>query len=156
MALGVVLLVGGALLVRTLRNLENTPLGLRVDGLVVFGVKPQSFHSIPDSISFYQNLMQKLSALPGVESATVMEERIGSWWSDNNSMMVDGKLPQGDSSTVRSNVVGPDFFHTLGVPVLEGRDFEDSDTATSPHVGIVNELFAQRFLPNHRSRHRDR
>jgi len=150
MALGVVLLVGGALLVRTLRNLENTPLGLRVDGLVVFGVKPQSFHSIPESISFYQELMRKLRALPGVESATVMEERIGAWWSDNSAMMVDGKLPDGhgSSTTVRSNVVGADFFHTLGVPILEGRDFEDSDTASSPHVGIVNELFAQRFLPN--------
>jgi predicted permease len=65
-------------------------------------------------------------------------------------MMVDGKLADGhgSSTTVRSNVVGPDFFNTLGVPILAGRDFEDSDTATSPHVGIVNELFAQRFLPN--------
>jgi predicted permease len=66
-------------------------------------------------------------------------------------MMVDGKLPDvanGTSTTVRSNVVGPDFFHTLGVPVLAGRDFTDSDTASSPHVGIINELFAKRFLPN--------
>jgi predicted permease len=150
MALGVVLLVGGALLVRTLSNLEKTSLGMQVDELVVFGVKPQNFHSIPESITFYQELMRKLRALPGVESATVMEERIGAWWSDNSSMMVDGKLPDGDgsSTTVRSNVVGADFFHTLGVPILAGRDFEDSDTATSPHVGIVNELFAQRFLSN--------
>ena len=150
MALGVVLLVGGALLVRTLRNLENTSLGMRVDGLVVFGVKPQSFQSVPESIAFYQNLMQKLRELPGVESATVMEERIGAWWSDNSSMMVDGKLPDGHGSptTVRSNVVGADFFNTLGVPILEGRDFANSDTVSSPHVGIINELFAQRFLPN--------
>jgi predicted permease len=52
------------------------------------------------------------------------------------------------SRTVRNNVVGPDFFHTLGVPILEGRDFADSDTAASPPVAIINELFAQRFLPN--------
>jgi predicted permease len=66
-------------------------------------------------------------------------------------MMVDGKLPpvaNGSSSTVRSNVVGPGFFTTLGVPVLAGRDFADSDTETSPHVGIINEEFARRFLPN--------
>jgi len=54
----------------------------------------------------------------------------------------------GESRTVRSNVAGPDFFRTLGVPVLEGRDFADSDTAKSPHVGIINETFAKRFLPN--------
>jgi len=150
MALCVVLLVGGGLLIRTLRNLQNTPLGMQVDGLVVFGVKP-NITSVPDGIAFYGKLMDKLRALPGVESVTVMEERLGSGWSDNSDMTVDGKLPDmtnGSSRTVRSNVVGPEFFRTLGVPVLEGRDFADSDTATSPHVGIINERFAQRFFPN--------
>jgi len=149
MALCLVLLVGGALLVRTLRNLENTPLGMRIDGLVVFGVKPD-IKSIPQGIAFYVELMSKLGALPAVESVTVMAERIGSGWSDNSDMMVDGKLPEvanGASRTVRSNVVGPDFFSTLGVPVLEGRDFSNADNASSPHVGIINEEFARRFLP---------
>jgi predicted permease len=150
MALCVVLLVGGGLLVRTLRNLENTPLGMRVDGLVVFGVKPD-VKSVPEGVAFYQQLMSKLRALPGVQSVTIMEARLGSWSSDNSDMMVDGKLPDvgnGSSRTVRSNVAGPDFFTTLGVPVLAGRDFTDSDTASSPHVGIVNEEFVKRFLPN--------
>lgn len=149
MALCVVLLVGAGLLVSTLRNLENIPLGMRVDGLVVFGVKPDT-HSTAEAITFYQQLISKLRTLPGVESVTIMEERLGSWWSDNFDMMVDGKLPDvpnGGSRTVRNNVVGPDFFHTLGVPILEGRDFADSDTAASAPVAIINELFAQRFLP---------
>jgi predicted permease len=148
MALCVVLLLGGILLVRTLRNLENTPLGMRVDGLVVFGVTPQNIHSIPENTAFYQELLSKLRVLPGVESATLLEERIGSGWSNNRPMMVDGRVDSGPNATVRSNVVGPDFFRTLGVPILAGREFNASDTATSPHVGIINELFAQRFLPN--------
>src|SRR5580704_1411682 len=90
MALCLVLLVGGALLIRTLRNLENTPLGMQVDGLVVFGVKP-NITSIPEGTAFYVRLMQQLRALPGVESVTVMEERLGSGWSDNSDMKVDGK-----------------------------------------------------------------
>lgn len=150
MALCIVLLVGGGLLIRTLRNLENTPLGMRVDGLAVFGVKP-NIPSIKEGVAFYVNLMNKLRVLPGVESVTIMEERLGSWWSDNSDMRVDGRLPEvasGASRTVRSNVVGPDFFRTLGIPVLAGRDFADSDTVTSPHVGIINEQFAKRFLPN--------
>ena len=148
MAMCVVLLVGGGLLIRTLRNLENTPLGMQVDGLVVFGVQP-NITSIPEGNAFYVKLMEKLRALPGVESVTIMFERLGSGSSDNSGMKVDGKLPDvGSSRTVRSNVVGPDFFHTLGVPVLAGRDFADSDTATSPHVGIINEQFAKRFFPN--------
>jgi predicted permease len=150
MTLCVVLLVGAGLLIRTLRNLENTPLGFSVKGLVVFGVKPD-VQSLPQGRAFYRELMASLRSLPGVESVTVMEERIGAWSSDNSDMMVDGKLPDvanGSSRTVRSNVVGPDFFTTLGVPVLSGRDFTDSDTPTSPHVGIVNEEFARRFFPN--------
>jgi len=150
MALCVVLLVGGGLLIRTLRNLENTPLGMQIEGLVVFGVKP-NIQSVPEGVAFYVNLMNRLRALPGVESVTIMEDRLGTGWSDNSAMMVDGKLPDvanGSSRTVRSNVVGPDFFRTLGVPVLAGRDFADSDTATSPHAGIINKQFAERFFPN--------
>jgi len=149
MTLCVILLVGGGLLVRSLLNLKNTPLGMRVEGLVVFGVNPD-IKSVPQGIAFYRELMSKLRILPGVESVTIMEERLGSGWSDNSDMMVDGKIPQaanGMANTVRSNVAGPDFFRTLGVPVLAGRDFADSDTAASPHVGIINEQFAKRFFP---------
>jgi predicted permease len=150
MALCLVLLVGGALLLRTLRNLENIPLGMQTDGLVVFGLNPQGLHPEATLVSFYQELQRRLRVLPGVESVTVMRSRLGSWSSNNNGVTVDGKAPDvaKDASTVRSNEIGPDFFHTLGVPVLLGREFMDADNATSPYVAIVNELFAQRFLPN--------
>jgi predicted permease len=148
MTLCVVLLVGAALLVRTLRNLENIPLGMKVEGLVVFGVKP-NFPSVPQGVIFYQQLMNKLRVLPGVESVTIMEERLGTGWSNNSDFMIDGKMPgNGGSTSVRWNVVGPDFFHTLGVPVLEGRDFADSDTAASPAVALINEQFAKHYFPN--------
>lgn len=149
-ALCVVLLVGGALLIRTLRNLQQISLGFPTKGLVVFGVNPQHIRSVPEGKAFYRELINKMRALPGVESVTIMQERLGSLSSNNYDMMVDGKLPEpvNGSRWVRSNIAGPDFFHTLGVPITAGRDFADSDTATSPHVGIINEVFAQRFLPN--------
>jgi predicted permease len=151
MALCLVLLVGGGLLLRTLRNLENIPLGMQTDGLVVFGLNPQGLHPEARLVSFYQELQRRLRVLPGVESVTVMRSRLGSWWSNNNNVMVDGKDPDAGKGTltlVRSNEIGPDFFHTLGVPILLGREFTDADNATSQKVAIVNELFAQRFLPN--------
>ena len=150
LAMCVVLLVGGSLLIRTMRNLENTPLGMKVDGLVVFGVNP-TIPSVPEGRVFYVNLINKLRILPGVESVTIMNERLGSWWSNNSAMLVDHRLPDvpnGGSNAVRWNLAGPDFFSTLGVPVLSGRDFADSDTSSSPFVGIINEEFAKRFLPN--------
>ncbi|HWE83538.1 MAG TPA: ABC transporter permease [Terracidiphilus sp.] len=145
-----VLLVAGGLLIRTLRNLENTPLGMDVKGLVVFGIKPDT-KTLAETNAFYRDLMARLRALPGVEDVTIMQSRLGSGWSNNSAMKVDGKLPDvanGSSRTVRWNVAGPDFFSTLGVPILEGRDFSSSDTSTSAPVGIVNEEFARRFLSN--------
>jgi predicted permease len=65
--------------------------------------------------------------------------------------MIDGHKPpnaDGEQGIVRMNNVGPDFFHTLGIPILAGRDFTDADTAHSAGVAIVNQTFAQRFLPN--------
>jgi predicted permease len=152
MALCVVLLVGAGLLIRTMRNLEHIPLGMRTEGLVVFGVDPQRTHTAPEQVAFYQELLRRLRTLPGVEGATVMNSRIGSGWSSNNTAAVDGKKVEptsgADSNMQRSNEVGPDFFHTLGVPILMGREFTDADTAASPKLAVVSELFAQRFLPH--------
>ena len=149
MALCVVLLVGGGLLIQTLRNLQNIPLGMRTEGLVVFGVNPQGLKSQADMVQFYQELQRRLRVMPGVESVAVMQERIGSWWSNNQDAKVDGKEPElekGMSVMSRNNDVGPGFFHTLGVPVLAGREFTDADTRTSQKVAVVNELFGERFL----------
>ena len=151
MALCVVLLVGGGLLIRTLRNLEDIPLGMRTEGLMVFGLNPQSLHTQPQLVLFYQELQRRLRVLPGVESVAVVQSRLGSGWSNNTNAEVDGKdpdVPKGASTMMRNNDVGPDFFHTLGVPIVVGREFTDADTVTSQKVALVNELFAQRFLPN--------
>jgi predicted permease len=151
MALCLVLLAGAGLLIRTLRNLQHIPLGFQPEGLIVFDVNPLRVHSSAEGRVFYQNLMYKLRVLPGVESATIVENRLGSGWSNNRYAIVDGKRPDGangTSSLVRSNSVGPDFFRTLGIPLLAGRQFTDADNATSAHVAIVNELFVERFLAN--------
>ncbi|HZY63689.1 MAG TPA: ABC transporter permease [Edaphobacter sp.] len=152
MALCVVLLAGAGLLIRTLRNLQNIPLGMQTDGLVVFGLNPQNAKSSSEKVIFYQELIQKLRTLPGVSGVTIMSNRIGSGWSSNNTPEIDGRKVEatssGQSALVRSNDVGPDFFHTLGVPLIAGREFTDADTATSQKVAVVSELFAQRFFPN--------
>ena len=145
------LLVGAGLLVRTLRNLENTPLGFRPGGLVVFGINPQGTHTPDEGIAFYQLLLSRLRALPGVESVSLAENRPGSGWSNNNGApQIDGHKPpnsDGEQGMVRENAIGSDYFHTLGVPILAGRDFTDADTARAPRSAIVNSTFAKRFLP---------
>jgi len=146
-SLCVALLAGAGLLVQTLRNLEVVNLGLQARGLLVFGVNPQNVGTKEEALRFYQALLDRLQALPGVEAATLMRQRIGSGWSANSSLQLDGADPAGDgNSHLRWNGVGPDYFHVLGTPVLLGRDFAASDTARAPRVAIVNQTLAQRYL----------
>jgi predicted permease len=151
MAMCIVLLVAAGLLLRTLRNLENEPLGMRTQGLLVFGINPQGLHSNQEAIHFYQTLLARLRVLPGVESATLVDNRPGAGWSNNTAAFVDGVSPHVTSGTfapARANSVGPDFFHTMGIPVLMGRDIAEADTAASPMVVVINKTFAERYLAN--------
>lgn len=150
-AICLVLMVAAGLLLRTLRNYDVQDLGMNADGLLVFGITPQNAHTVRETSFFYRTLLDRILPLPGVESATLMENRIGSGWSNNNQDSVDGvNLAQkfGPEATVRSNNVGPNYFHVLGVPILEGRDISDADTPSSLPVVVVNETFVKRFLPN--------
>jgi predicted permease len=144
----VVLLVAAGLLLRTLRNLQTASLGMRTAGLLVFGITPpQSLHTDAQVIQFFHTLTDRLRSLPGVESATLMSNRIGSGWSNNTEAIVDGREPvPGKFSPMRWNAVGPDFFHVLGASLVLGRDFTDADTAASPKVAIVNQTFVKRYL----------
>ena len=148
-ALCLALLVGAGLLVRTLRNLSDADLGLRTSGLLVFGITPPSSVAGNEAVvQFYQSLLARIRALPGVEAATVMGNRIGSGWSNNTTAVVDGKRPAEGPSPMRWNNVGAEYFRVLGTPILLGRDFSDADLTGGPPVVIVNDTFARRYLPN--------
>lgn len=148
MALCFVLLVAAGLSLRTLSNFENTDLGMKTEGLLVFGITPQNTASNAQALQFYHDLLDRLRRLPGVESATVMENRLGSGWSDNNDVVLDGVQYSFEEAPLRSNIVAPDYFHVLGVPVMEGREISDADTTTSQRVAVVNETFVKRLLPH--------
>ncbi len=142
-----VLLVAAGLLLRTLKNYESTNLGMRTQGLLVFGTTPQHTSSKSQNLQFYRSLLDRLRSLPGVESVTLAENRPGSGWSSNNSAVIDGVARPYSEAPLRSNDVGPDFFHVMGVPVVVGRDISDSDTENSPPVAVVNETFTKKLMP---------
>jgi predicted permease len=143
-----VLLVAAGLLVRTLHNYETTDLGMKTQGLLVFGVTPQKMANNAQILQFYRVLLDRLRNLPGVESATVMGNRLGSGWSDNSDVVLDGVRHPFDEAPLRTNNVGPDYFHVLGASVLRGREITDADTETSQRVAVVNETFVKKLLPN--------
>jgi predicted permease len=150
MAMCLALLVGAGLAVRSLRNLERASLGLSAKGLLVFGITPpQSLRTDPEVIRFYQTLTERLRVLPGIEAATLVQVRPGAGASNNTIAFVDGVQAREKAmdSLVRWNAVGPEFFHVMGTPILQGRDFTDADSASSMKVVIVNQTFADRYLP---------
>lgn len=140
-AMCLVLLVSAGLLLRTLRNYATENLGMDTEGLLVFGVTPQGGI---DGHVFYRQLIERIRQLPAVESAAIVENRPGSGWSDNNDLMLDGVQRQ--DVLLRSNNVGPGFFHTMGVPILAGRDIAETDTKDSQRVVLVNETFVKKLL----------
>jgi predicted permease len=147
-ALCVMLLAGAGLLVRTLLNLEKANLGLQAKGLAVFGVTPpQSVRSDDQAVQFFGAILGRLRSLPEVESATLLENRLGIGWSNNTGVYVDGVVPNGKKfAPLRWNTVGSDFAHVLNVPLLIGRDFNDADSSTSAPVAIVNQTFVNNYL----------
>ena len=142
-----VLLVAAGLLLRTLQNYQSTNLGLRTQGLLVFGITPQQTSSSNQNVQFFRSLLDRLRSLPGIESVSFAENRPGSGWSDNDSATIDGVEHTYSEAPLRANKVGPNFFHVMGIPLLDGRDVSDSDTETSPPVVVVNETFARRLMP---------
>src|SRR6266700_640359 len=150
-AICLLLLVAAGLLLHTLRKYQTQKLGMNVHNLLVFGVTPQRAQTTPEAYAFYQVLLDRVRALPGIQGVTLVENRPGSGWSDNNDVLLDALHlmdKNGSGAIIRSNGVGPGFLHVLGIPVLQGRDISSADTAASPRVVIVNETFVKHFLPN--------
>ncbi|HEY3706539.1 MAG TPA: ABC transporter permease [Terracidiphilus sp.] len=146
MALCLVLLMAAGLLLRTLHNYAAVDLGMDTHGLLVFGVTPQGKD---DSHLFYRNLLDRIAQLPAVESVSMASLRPGTDWSNNNDLKLDGVEQKNVS--LRSNDIGPNFFHTMGVPILAGRDIAWSDVQAKDHLSgvcVVNETFVKRFLPH--------
>jgi predicted permease len=142
-ALAMVLLVSALLFVRSFRNLMNFDPGFREDGILVGFVNLAHLNFSPrekyDEV--VRQLVEQLRLIPGVESvATSTHVPLdGSTW----SLAIRAGEVEGSS---KFTWVGPEYFQTMGVPILAGRDFNDRDTRTSPCVVVVNQTLVSRFL----------
>ena len=145
-----ILLVGAGLFARSLNNLKQLDLGLRPDHLVAFSIAPElNGYSPQRTIALFDQLHQNLVALPGVESVS---ESVLAAFSDNSSsanITVEGyQAGENEEMDTGQNWIGPGYFSTMGIPLLEGREFGPSDTASSPKVAVINEAMARRFFAN--------
>jgi len=142
-AVSLILLVSAGLLLRTLGNYAAQSLGMDAGSLLVFGVTPQGN---ADTHLFYRSLLDRIRQISAVESVSMAENRPGSGWSDNNDLVIDGVNQKG--AILRSNDVGADFFRTMGIPILSGRDIGEQDRPDTQHVAVVNQTLVSRYLAN--------
>ena len=148
----VVLLISSGLLVRAVWRVQSTDPGFRADGVLTLKTQlpMPRYDSVERRVEFYRRVLTEVRALPGVTNAAYisglpMVMRGGVW-----GVAIVGKPAPSDRSNViaSSRFVTPQFFTTLGIPLRQGRDFDERDTKDSPPVAVVSESFVARFLPN--------
>jgi predicted permease len=148
-SLGLVLLSGAAFLAASLLYLEKRNLGFQPDHVLAFDLDvPDARYTVPQQIAFCDQLLQRIRALPGVQSAGV-----GTPIPMIGSQMLIGfnieERPSPESNRPRSDmaIVTPGYFGTLGIALLKGRNFSEHDDASATMVLIVNKAFADKFFP---------
>ncbi|HMD86017.1 MAG TPA: ABC transporter permease [Terriglobia bacterium] len=158
-SLSLLLLISAGLFLRTLNNLSSLGPGFAAERLVGFGIDPSLSGYTPERAKiFYQQLTESLSTVPGVQSVGLAAMRIleNSEW--DSSMTVEGYHPATPDYHVESfmNMISPNYFATLGVPIVLGRDFTVNDNRQvkngpnpddwTPTTVMINEKFARRYF----------
>jgi predicted permease len=147
LAISMVLVVGATLFVGTLVKLSTVDRGFDSDGVLVVSVRTSRPYPAPRAKAVQRALLDRLRTVPGVRSASaaqILPVGGGLW---DRTVQVEGyRFRPDESETVGFNVIAPNYFATLGTPLLSGREFNDRDTDTSPKVAIVNESFARYFF----------
>ncbi len=150
-ALAVALVAFGGLLAKSFVHLLHTDLGYRADGLLTFRMPlPASRYGNDQArLRFWDTLLPRLQALPGVVSAAVSDSiPLGGTYS-GTPVDIEGQTGRRDWADVmtRGASVSPDYFRTMGVPLRSGRIFNAADKAESEPVVIVNEAFLRKLMP---------
>jgi len=149
LAISMVLIVGATLFVGTLVKLYAVDRGFDSDGVLVVNVRANRPYPAPRTKAVQGELLARLRAIPGVRSASAVQVLPigGGLW--DRRVQVEGYVFRPDGSeSVAFNAIAPEYFATLGTPLLSGREFSDRDTDTAPKVAIVNESFAHYFFGN--------
>jgi predicted permease len=146
-ALSMMLLAASGFFVKSLLNVSRVELGVRIDNVLTFGLSPSlSGYKLPQTRVLFARLEEELKATPGVTSvaSSLVPLLAGSNW--GNDVAVQGFQGGPDvNSNARYNAVGPGYFSAMGVPLMSGREFTESDNAEAPKVAIVNEEFVKKF-----------
>ncbi|MBV8709106.1 MAG: ABC transporter permease [Acidobacteriaceae bacterium] len=147
-ALSLLLLIGASLFIRSLQKLKDLDPGFRTTNLLAFKVNPPLNGYGPEKTkAFYVRLKENLETLPGADTVglAVMPVMEGDEW--DQWVTIDSYAPKtGELPDPHMNFLSPDYFRTMGIPLLAGRDFRRTDVLGAPKVCIINEAFAKKYF----------
>ena len=150
-SLSLVLLVGAGLLIRTLWNLRGVNPGFEAQHVLTMriGVASTDYTSVEQQLAFYEELLRRVRAIPGVQSAGVTDD-LPLQGGSTQPVAIEGQ-PAVDMShqpEVSVRILTPGFLSAMHIPVLRGRDFNENDTASATPVILISESMARQFWPN--------
>ena len=150
--LALVLVIGGGLLIHSLKNLLAVDLGFNPKNILTMELNlPSSrYPKNEDRLAFFQNAVERVKGLPGVRDASATSKVPLAGMSNNGDIWVEGRPrgPEFQGPLVEFSYVMPGYFHTLGVPSPVGRTFTSADGAGAPRVAVINETLARHFWPH--------
>ena len=149
-ALSLLLLTGAGLLIRSFVRLLSQNLGFNPANLLTMRIQlPVDHYSGTQAVNFYQQVLDRVRAIPGVRSASAVNFLAFSGWADVFAFDIAGRTPPSakDEFTSRYEVVDWQYLRDMGIPVLSGRDFGPQDGPDSAGVALINRALAQRYWP---------
>ncbi len=149
-ALSLVLLAMAGLVTESLRNLEHIPFGFATEGRLIVQVDPLAAGYTQQRLpGLTRQLQDRLRQIPGVRSVSysMYSPQDGDSW--NDAIFIQGRSPESTQGKQAGWLrVSPDYFKTIGTPLVRGRAIGEQDTASSQHVAVVDEAFVQTFFPH--------
>jgi putative ABC transport system permease protein len=150
-ALGVVVVIGAGLLLRSFLRIEQVPLGFQPQGILTFRVIPRGerYSQRSQRTAFYQQAIERMEALPGVKSAAAVTFAPLTFVRGSKGFLIEGRMPAaaGQIPLANYDVVTPGYFGTMGIRLLGGRDCSWSDTPQVQRVIVINEAMAKTYWP---------
>jgi predicted permease len=148
--ISLLLVIAAGLFVRTLTNLHSVKLGFNAENVLIFNLNGAKAGYTDDALKrFYQELEQRFQTIPGVRAATSSDIPLVGGWSSSTSIGIAGipEPPEGQRGPNTSMAqVGTTFFETMEIPILIGRGIDKRDVDGAPRVGVVNQVFAEKYF----------
>jgi len=151
-SLALVLLVGAGLMMKSLYRLLQVDPGFRPDRVLrmVMDLRTQQYAKDPAALNFWQQVLDRVRVLPGVESAAVGTVIPLTGSHSRTDVTIEGMAQPkpGNYPHPDYHIVSAEYFKTLGVPLLRGREFTDADDENAAHVGIISAMTARQLFPS--------